>query len=248
VTRATPGGESAEEHQHEAGGSLHRDLPPSSPFKRERHAAVLKGSEAPARVLGQQLLAVGVERPEDFQFSGAIRGRVDGLVVMRDPVLQPRDDARVRPRAGSRTDRRQPSSRRSARTSIPAARRRFSASRRGTRRGSSPARSPTRCRGARCGCWAERTGHGVGWGHGWLSSHPGPRFSPASWRQRGRLMESPALSGPGATPRGVRGGPSAAGSEGPAGRDRRAWSFGTLARPVRACRRRGSWPASRIPR
>ena len=50
---------------------------------------VLRASEAPARALGLQLEVVGVQGAEDFEraFRAAIKGHVDGLVILRDPVL-----------------------------------------------------------------------------------------------------------------------------------------------------------------
>jgi len=59
---------------------------PSNPV----YGPILKASEAPARVLGLELSVVGVERSEDFEsaFRKAIQTRVDGLVVLRDPLLQ----------------------------------------------------------------------------------------------------------------------------------------------------------------
>ncbi len=59
---------------------------PSNPV----YGPVLRASEAPARALGLDLTVVGVQRAEDFEsaFRAAIQGHVDGLVVLRDPVLQ----------------------------------------------------------------------------------------------------------------------------------------------------------------
>jgi putative ABC transport system substrate-binding protein len=53
------------------------------------YSVVLKASEAPARALGLQLEVVGVQGAEDLErtFRAAIKGHVDGLVVLRDPVL-----------------------------------------------------------------------------------------------------------------------------------------------------------------
>ena len=53
------------------------------------YSLVLKASEAPARALGLQLEVVGVQGAEDFEraFRAAIKGHVDGLVILRDPVL-----------------------------------------------------------------------------------------------------------------------------------------------------------------
>ena len=50
---------------------------------------VLRASEAPARALGLPLEVVGVQGAEDFEraFRAAIKGHVDGLVILRDPVL-----------------------------------------------------------------------------------------------------------------------------------------------------------------
>jgi len=58
---------------------------PSNPV----YGPVLKASAAPARALGLDLKVVGVQRPEDFEgaFRAAIQEHVDGLVVLRDPVL-----------------------------------------------------------------------------------------------------------------------------------------------------------------
>ena len=53
------------------------------------YGPILRASEAPARALGLHLTIVGVERAEDFESAvlAAMRARVDGLVVLRDPVL-----------------------------------------------------------------------------------------------------------------------------------------------------------------
>ncbi len=53
------------------------------------YGPVLRASEAPARALGLQLEVVGVQGAEDFERAvrAAIKGQVDGLVVLRDPVL-----------------------------------------------------------------------------------------------------------------------------------------------------------------
>ena len=53
------------------------------------YGSILKASEVPARALGLDLAVVGVQRSEDFDaaFRAAIQARVDGLVVLRDPVL-----------------------------------------------------------------------------------------------------------------------------------------------------------------
>jgi putative ABC transport system substrate-binding protein len=53
------------------------------------YGPVLKASEAPARALGLSLTVVAVQRAEDFESAirAAIQGHVDGLVVLRDPVL-----------------------------------------------------------------------------------------------------------------------------------------------------------------
>ncbi len=50
---------------------------------------VLRASEAPARALGLQLEVVGVQGAEDLEraFRAAIKGHVDALVILRDPVL-----------------------------------------------------------------------------------------------------------------------------------------------------------------
>ena len=50
---------------------------------------VLRASEAPAQALGLQLEVVGVQGAEDFEraFRAAIKGHVDALVILRDPVL-----------------------------------------------------------------------------------------------------------------------------------------------------------------
>ena len=59
---------------------------PSNPV----YGPILKGSEAPARALGLNLTVIGVQRAEDVEsaFRSAIQAHVDGLVVMRDTVLQ----------------------------------------------------------------------------------------------------------------------------------------------------------------
>src|SRR6516162_8356377 len=59
---------------------------PSNPV----YGPILRGSEAPARALGLDLTVIGVQRAEDFEsaFWAAIQEHVDGLVVLRDPVLQ----------------------------------------------------------------------------------------------------------------------------------------------------------------
>jgi putative ABC transport system substrate-binding protein len=59
---------------------------PSNPV----YGPILRASEAPARVLGLELSVVGVERSEDFEsaFRKAIQTRADGLVVLRDALLQ----------------------------------------------------------------------------------------------------------------------------------------------------------------
>ena len=53
------------------------------------YGPVLRASAAPARTLGLQLTVVGVKSAEDFEsaFRAAIRGHVDGLVILRDSVL-----------------------------------------------------------------------------------------------------------------------------------------------------------------
>ena len=53
------------------------------------YGPVLRASEVPARTLGLELTVVGVQRPEDLEntFRAAIQARVNGLVVLRDPVL-----------------------------------------------------------------------------------------------------------------------------------------------------------------
>jgi ABC-type uncharacterized transport system substrate-binding protein len=53
------------------------------------YSLVLKASEAPARALGLQLEVVGVQGAEDLEraFRATIKGHLDGLVVLRDPVL-----------------------------------------------------------------------------------------------------------------------------------------------------------------
>jgi len=53
------------------------------------YGPVLKASEAPARALGLDLAVVGVQKTEEFDaaFRTAIRAHIDGLVVLRDPVL-----------------------------------------------------------------------------------------------------------------------------------------------------------------
>src|SRR5713226_752942 len=53
------------------------------------YGPVLRASEAPARALGLHLQVVGVQGAEDFEraFRAAIKGHVDGLVILRDPVL-----------------------------------------------------------------------------------------------------------------------------------------------------------------
>jgi putative ABC transport system substrate-binding protein len=53
------------------------------------YRSILRASEAPARALGLELSVVGVERSEDFEsaFRKAIQTRLDGLVVLRDPLL-----------------------------------------------------------------------------------------------------------------------------------------------------------------
>jgi putative ABC transport system substrate-binding protein len=50
---------------------------------------VLRASEAPAQALGLQLEVVGVQGAEDLEraFRDAIKGHVDALVILRDPVL-----------------------------------------------------------------------------------------------------------------------------------------------------------------
>ena len=53
------------------------------------YAPVLKASQAPARALGILLTPVNVERAKDFEgvLRAALRERMEGLVVLRDPVL-----------------------------------------------------------------------------------------------------------------------------------------------------------------
>ena len=53
------------------------------------YGPILKASEAPARALNLQLSVVGVERRDDFEiaFRKAAQARVDGFVVLRDPLL-----------------------------------------------------------------------------------------------------------------------------------------------------------------
>jgi putative tryptophan/tyrosine transport system substrate-binding protein len=53
------------------------------------YSLVLRASEAPARALGLRLEVVGVHGGEDLEraFRAAIKGHVDGLVVLRDAVL-----------------------------------------------------------------------------------------------------------------------------------------------------------------
>jgi putative ABC transport system substrate-binding protein len=58
---------------------------PSNPV----YGPILKASEAPARALGLDPAVVGVQRTEDFDAAvrTAIRAHIDGLVVLRDPIL-----------------------------------------------------------------------------------------------------------------------------------------------------------------
>jgi putative ABC transport system substrate-binding protein len=53
------------------------------------YGRVLRASQAPARALGLQLEVVEVQGAEDFEraFRAAIKGHVDGLVVLRDVVV-----------------------------------------------------------------------------------------------------------------------------------------------------------------
>ena len=54
------------------------------------YGPILKASETPARALNLKLSVVGVERSDDFEiaFRKAVQARVDGFVVLRDPLLQ----------------------------------------------------------------------------------------------------------------------------------------------------------------
>ena len=54
------------------------------------YGPVLTASEAPAQALGLRLEVIGVQNAADFEraFRAAIKGHVDGLVVLQDPVLQ----------------------------------------------------------------------------------------------------------------------------------------------------------------
>ena len=58
---------------------------PSNPV----YGPVLRASEAPARALALELMAMGVQRAEDFEgaFRVAVQGHVGGIVVLRDPIL-----------------------------------------------------------------------------------------------------------------------------------------------------------------
>jgi putative ABC transport system substrate-binding protein len=53
------------------------------------YGPVLRASHAPALALGVDLIVVGLQRIEDFEsaFREAMRVRLDGLVVLRDPLL-----------------------------------------------------------------------------------------------------------------------------------------------------------------
>jgi putative ABC transport system substrate-binding protein len=53
------------------------------------YTPVLKASQTPARELGIRLIEVNVERVQDFEAAvrAAVKARVEGLVVLRDPVL-----------------------------------------------------------------------------------------------------------------------------------------------------------------
>ena len=53
------------------------------------YGPILRASEAPARALNLKLVVVGVEQSDDFEsaFRIAIQARVDGFVVLRDPLL-----------------------------------------------------------------------------------------------------------------------------------------------------------------
>jgi len=53
------------------------------------YGPVLRASETPARALNLKLVVVGVEQTDDFEsaFRKAIQARVDGFVVLRDPLL-----------------------------------------------------------------------------------------------------------------------------------------------------------------